>query len=66
MKKLITFDLDDTLSVTKSPISDRISGLLTELLEHYEVCIISGGRFEQFKREFNASLILQYPFGTVK
>lgn len=51
MKKLITFDLDDTLSVTKSPISDRISGLLTELLEHYEVCIISGGRFEQFKNQ---------------
>lgn len=50
-KKLIAFDLDDTLSVTKSPISDRISGLLTELLEHYEVCIISGGRFEQFKNQ---------------
>ena len=48
-KKLISFDLDDTLAITKSPISDRISELLVKLLEKYEVCIISGGRFEQFK-----------------
>lgn len=49
MKKLIAFDLDDTLSVTKSPISDRMSELLGRLLEEYDVCVISGGRFEQFK-----------------
>ena len=48
MKKVLAFDLDDTLAVTKSPISDRISELLTELLDHFDVCIISGGRFEQF------------------
>ncbi len=50
-KKLIAFDLDDTLSVTKSPMSDTMASLLTELLEHYEVCIISGGRFEQFTNQ---------------
>lgn len=49
MKKVIAFDLDDTLAVTKSPISDRMSTLLTRLLDIYEVCIISGGKFEQFK-----------------
>lgn len=48
-KKLIAFDLDDTLAITKSPITDRMGELLVELLEGYEVCIISGGRFEQFK-----------------
>lgn len=48
-KKLIAFDLDDTLAVTKSPISDRMSGLLGRLLEKYNVCVISGGKFEQFK-----------------
>ena len=48
-KKLIAFDLDDTLAITKSPITDRMSELITRLLEYYEVCIISGGRFEQFK-----------------
>lgn len=51
MKKLIAFDLDDTLAVTKSPISDRIGELLVQLLDHFEVCIISGGKFEQFNRQ---------------
>lgn len=48
-KKLIAFDLDDTLAITKSPISDRMGELLVKLLETYDVCIISGGKFEQFK-----------------
>lgn len=51
MKKVLAFDLDDTLAVTKSPISDRMSELLAELVEHFDVCIISGGRFEQFKEQ---------------
>ena len=51
MKKVIAFDLDDTLAVTKSPISDRMSELLIQLLEKYDVCIISGGKFEQFKMQ---------------
>lgn len=48
-KKLIAFDLDDTLAVTKSPITDVMGELLVKLLQNYEVCIISGGKFEQFK-----------------
>jgi phosphomannomutase len=51
MKKLIGFDLDDTLAITKSPISDEMSELLVKLLDHFEVCIISGGKFEQFQRQ---------------
>lgn len=51
MKKVIAFDLDDTLAVTKSPISDRMSELLVHLLEKYEVCVISGGKFEQFEKQ---------------
>lgn len=50
-KKLIAFDLDDTLAVTKSPISDRMGAILVSLLESYDVCIISGGKFEQFKSQ---------------
>lgn len=50
-KKVIAFDLDDTLAVTKSPISDKMGGILVRLLEHYDVCIISGGKFEQFKKQ---------------
>lgn len=56
MKKLIAFDLDDTLAITKSPISDRMSELLGQLIEKYEVCIISGGKFEQFERQVTQRL----------
>ena len=38
MKKIIGFDLDDTLAITKSPISDRMAGILSRLLENYDVC----------------------------
>lgn len=51
MKKVIAFDLDDTLAITKSPITDRMSELLVQLLEYYEICVISGGKFEQFENQ---------------
>jgi phosphomannomutase len=49
MKKLIAFDLDDTLAITKSPISDQMAEVLLQLLDRFDVCVISGGRFEQFE-----------------
>lgn len=51
MKKVIAFDLDDTLAVTKSPISDRMSEVLGRLLENYHVCVITGGTFEQIRKQ---------------
>lgn len=51
MKKVIAFDLDDTLAVTKSPISDKMAELLSEIVQHFDICIISGGRFQQFKEQ---------------
>lgn len=48
MKKLLAFDLDDTLAITKTPIHDRMAEQLGALLEYFDVCIISGGRYEQF------------------
>lgn len=51
MKKVLAFDLDDTLAVTKSPISDQMAELLGDILDSFEICIISGGRFEQFKTQ---------------
>ena len=50
-KKLIAFDLDDTLAITKSPISDRMGEVLVKLLDHYDVCIISGGALTQFNSQ---------------
>lgn len=48
MKKVIAFDLDDTLAISKSPISDHMAELLPKLAEKFEICVISGGKFEQF------------------
>lgn len=50
-KKVIVFDLDDTLSVSKSLISDRVATLLPQLATKYQICIISGGKFEQFETQ---------------
>lgn len=50
-RKLIAFDLDDTLAISKSPISDRMGDLLVQLLKKYDVCIISGGKYEQFRKQ---------------
>ena len=51
MKKVLAFDLDDTLAITKSPISDEMAAVLTNILDHFDVCVISGGRFEQFQSQ---------------
>jgi phosphomannomutase len=51
MKKILAFDLDDTLAITKSPLSDEMATVLAHILEEFEVCIISGGRYEQFKTQ---------------
>lgn len=49
MKKIIAFDLDGTLAPSKSPLPDKMGGALAGLLEKYQVCVISGGKFEQFE-----------------
>jgi phosphomannomutase len=51
MKKLIAFDLDGTLAPSKSPGPDRMLDLLGQLLDKFQVCIISGGKFEQFQKQ---------------
>jgi len=51
MKKVIVFDLDGTLASSKSPASDRINDLITQLLGHFQICVISGGKFEQFEKQ---------------
>jgi HAD superfamily hydrolase (TIGR01484 family) len=46
--RVVEFDLDDTLAESKSPISSDMGDALANLLTKVPVCIISGGRFEQF------------------
>lgn len=50
-RKIIAFDLDGTLAPSKSPLPDRMGELLEQLLEHYHVCVISGGKFGQFEKQ---------------
>jgi phosphomannomutase len=56
MKKVIAFDLDETLTETRSPLTDEMSELLTNLLKKYQVCVISGGSFDQFQKQLLSSL----------
>ncbi|WP_320775310.1 HAD-IIB family hydrolase [Streptomyces sp. CRN 30] len=51
LARVVAFDLDDTLTVSKSRIDGKMADLLTRLLERTDVCIISGGRFEQFEEQ---------------
>ncbi len=56
MKKVLAFDLDGTLTESKTVMEDRMSELLNRLLDHFHICVISGGSFEQFKKQFIAGL----------
>lgn len=49
--KIILFDLDDTLAPSKSRVDDSMVVLLSRLLGRIDVCIISGGRFQQFEKQ---------------
>ena len=48
MKKVLAFDIDQTLNISKTPITDEIAELLIKCLDHFEVCPISGQKFDQF------------------
>ena len=48
MKKVLSFDIDQTLNIAKTPIPDEIADLLIECLDHFEICPISGQKFDQF------------------
>jgi len=48
MKKVLAFDIDQTLNIAKTPIPDEIAELLTDCLNHFEICPISGQKFDQF------------------
>ena len=48
MKKVLAFDIDQTLNIAKTPITDDIADLLTKCLDHFEICPISGQKFDQF------------------
>lgn len=48
MKKVLAFDIDQTLNIAKTPITNDIAKLLIRCLDHFQVCPISGQKFDQF------------------
>lgn len=55
-KKLVMFDLDGTLTKSKSPIDQEVSDLICRLLGITKVGIISGGGYPQFLTQFVSRL----------
>ncbi len=51
-KKIIAFDVDGTLTPSKSPITEEIAVLVKELMKKRTVVAISGAKFGQFKTQF--------------
>ncbi|MBQ3469830.1 HAD-IIB family hydrolase [Candidatus Saccharibacteria bacterium] len=47
-KTVLAFDIDQTLNIAKTPITEEIADLLIACLDHYEICPISGQKFDQF------------------
>jgi phosphomannomutase len=56
MKKLIVFDLDGTLAVSKSSIDAEMGALLTALMGVVKVAVISGGNWPQFENQLLSNL----------
>lgn len=49
--KVVAFDLDGTLAISKGPLSERMSALLTQLCAATNVAVMSGGKIEQFQKQ---------------
>jgi len=51
IKKLLAFDLDGTLAPSKSALPDPVALALSHLINHFQICVISGGKFDQFNHQ---------------
>ncbi|MDQ3123479.1 MAG: HAD-IIB family hydrolase [bacterium] len=51
-KKMIAFDLDGTLAPSKSHFDPKMVEQFNKLLEKYQVCVISGAKYELFQTQF--------------
>lgn len=52
MKKIICFDLDGTLTESKTDIDVEMVGLLQQLQKVKQVAVIGGASFKQFEKQF--------------
>lgn len=51
-KKIIVFDLDGTLTLSKSPMDVEMAELLARLLVFKDVAVMSGAHFPQYQKQF--------------
>jgi HAD superfamily hydrolase (TIGR01484 family) len=56
MKKIVAFDLDGTLALSKQPLTDEMAELLAQLLTVAQVAVISGGDWPQFEKQVASRL----------
>lgn len=54
--RMVAFDLDDTLAPSKSALPQEVADALERLLQVSDVCVISGGKWEQFTTQLLANL----------
>ena len=47
-KRVLAFDIDQTLNIAKTPIPPEMAEVLKNCLNYFEICPISGQKFEQF------------------
>ncbi len=59
--RMVVFDLDDTLAPSKARVPEAVRAALTRLLANVAVCVISGGRFEQFDEQLLRELPTALP-----
>jgi HAD superfamily hydrolase (TIGR01484 family) len=56
MTKTMIFDLDGTLTKSKSPLTPEMGSVLTHLLQKMPVAIMSGGSYAQYQTQFMAGM----------
>ena len=54
--KLVAFDLDGTLAVSKQRVTAEMGNLLAELMKKMPVAVMSGAAFHQFENQFLPAL----------
>lgn len=55
-KTIVLFDLDETLTPSKSPMDSEMAAIMQALLAKKSVGVISGGAFSQFEKQLIAPL----------
>ncbi len=55
-KKVIACDLDGTLTISKSALSPQMAGMISSILSHYHMAVVSGGSFSQYQKQFLSGL----------